>query len=466
MITEIIFGPPGTGKTTKLMAILENLLTRYAPNEIAFVTFTKAGIEQGLEKAFEKFGLKSDDLPYFRTLHSLAFRELGMTKDKMMDKERYKQFSSMMGMRFVGYYMEDAFQTEDDKYLFYTILQRNNPETLAKHMMEFDSNKFEYVRRNYDNFKQQVKAYDFTDLIEAFIRNEIRVPVKAVILDEAQDNTSIQWKMFFTGFGACEEMYIAGDDDQSIYQWSGADVTAFLAIKGKQTILKHSYRLPDNLLAFSSKITDSIKQRVPKLYEGRGALGTVRVIGAVEQLPDLENGQSWLLLSRNNAYLSIYEDYLKEKGIAYTIKGEPSILERELNLVKTITGWISSGVVDDTEYKNVQGFLNGKLLHSSWYTWIKWSWDKINYISKYVSKHPNYDLVCNVRINTIHTVKGSEADNVAVLLDISRNVMLNYEADPDSEHRVFYVGFTRAKESLYVIRNSTKYGYKLPGECL
>lgn len=65
----------------------------------------------------------------------------------------------------------------------------------------------------------------------------------------------------------------------------------------------------------------------------------------------------------------------------------------------------------------------------------------------------------NINISTIHTVKGDEADVVVLLSDISRAVDSQLEMDPDSEHRVFYVAVTRAKEKLIIVQPQTRMYY-------
>ena len=44
-----------------------------------------------------KFNLTEDDLPYFRTLHSLAFRKLGLKKDQVMQPRHYKDLGKKLG---------------------------------------------------------------------------------------------------------------------------------------------------------------------------------------------------------------------------------------------------------------------------------------------------------------------------------------------------------------------------------
>ena len=62
-------------------------------------------------------------------------------------------------------------------------------------------------------------------------------------------------------------------------------------------------------------------------------------------------------------------------------------------------------------------------------------------------------------METIHGVKGAQADNVLLLLDYSRRTANGFNLNPDHEHRVFYVGVTRAYHSLHIIRPQTYNSY-------
>ena len=52
----------------------------------------------------------------------------------------------------------------------------------------------------------------------------------------------------------------------------------------------------------------------------------------------------------------------------------------------------------------------------------------------------------------IHSVKGGEEDNVVLLTDLTTNTNRSYLKQPDDETRLFYVGATRTKENLHIIR--------------
>jgi len=95
-----------------------------------------------------------------------------------------------------------------------------------------------------------------------------------------------------------------------------------------------------------------------------------------------------------------------------------------------------------------------------WYEALNWEQGLVDYMRTLVAKKPANLLSPLINISTIHSIKGGEADNVLLITDITKNVEENLERAPDSEHRVFYVGVTRAKNNLRIVLPQTKYSYK------
>jgi superfamily I DNA/RNA helicase len=87
---------------------------------------------------------------------------------------------------------------------------------------------------------------------------------------------------------------------------------------------------------------------------------------------------------------------------------------------------------------------------------------KIRYIRRMRENGEKLNSNPRIILSTIHGVKGGEQDNVVLLTDLSRNTQKSYEKNPDDENRLFYVGATRTKNHLHVIRPKDVYkGYKI-----
>ena len=74
--------------------------------------------------------------------------------------------------------------------------------------------------------------FEYSDMISKFVEEDKCPPLHCVFLDEAQDLSPLQWDMFFYIESKCARSYIAGDDDQTIYTFQGADPNIFINLKG------------------------------------------------------------------------------------------------------------------------------------------------------------------------------------------------------------------------------------------
>ena len=83
MSTKIILGPPGTGKTEYLLRKVEKKLEEgIKPGRIGYFAYTVKAANEARTRAIKKFtNLDKKDFNYFRTLHSLAFKQLGLSKE-------------------------------------------------------------------------------------------------------------------------------------------------------------------------------------------------------------------------------------------------------------------------------------------------------------------------------------------------------------------------------------------------
>ena len=460
METNIIFGPPGTGKTTTLLKILEDELQTISPKEVAYVSFSRKGAYEGRDRALEKFSkYTKNDFTYFRTLHSIAFRELNIGRGMMIEKKHYKQFGGVLGYRFTGFISEDFHHSKDDAYLMYDVLRRNNPKYAVGMLDQLEAHQLRHIQLNYKRFREQMGIMDFTDLIERFVERNKALPVKVAIVDEAQDLTSLQWKMILVAFKECDRIYIAGDDDQALYQWSGADVEFFLKMKGSQRVLSKSYRLPYPIWHYSKQVTDLIGYRAPKDYTSNDAEGAVNVVSDIADI-NLDKGE-WMIIGRNVTHLEKIMTYLRSKALMFTYKGKHSVMQSHISAINHYENIRRTGEIDKLYLLESVLDIDSKISYDKpWYDTFNLPEEIMTYYRDLLRDKVDIKK-SRIEVNTIHGVKGGECENVIMLLDYSRNVKKNWDKDPDSELRCYYVGVTRSKKNLYLIPSQSRYGFPL-----
>jgi len=277
MLTKV-FGPPGSGKTTHLLNITEQELSGGTlPMNIGYFAFTRKAATEARDRAIQKFPhLNAEtDFPWFRTLHSLAYHCLGVGHKDMMTPSDYAIFAKECGLE-ISTSVEDAVVHADHPILNEINIARIRGEDLRVHYnrsnMDIEWFHFEYVERAYRRFKAAHLLMDFTDLLERIVEQAERLPtLDVLIVDEAQDLSRLQWKLVMALADKSDRTYIAGDDDQAVYNWAGADVDSFLSCEGEVKVLDQSYRIPERVFSLANEIAGRIQKRQPKFWMPNGA---------------------------------------------------------------------------------------------------------------------------------------------------------------------------------------------------
>tara|TARA_R100000234_G_scaffold46829_1_gene27990 strand:- start:12919 stop:14394 length:1476 start_codon:yes stop_codon:yes gene_type:complete len=479
---NIILGPPGTGKTTKLLDIVDQHLNNGVnPSDIGYFSFTKKASVEAADRAFKKFNYTKEDLPYFRTIHSLCYHQLNLKRNDIMSKANYVELGEMLGLEVDGGAQMEEGQVfgmrTGDKLFFLENLSRVKKQSLYEIFSEYnddDINWFELERlqRALVKYKNKRMVVDYTDIITKALEVNRFPKLHALFVDEAQDLSSIQWDIINRLSNNSQIVYIAGDDDQAIYSWAGADVSQFIELKGSSTVLRESYRVPKTIWQLANRLSLRISRRKSKDFNPRGDDGKVSYYMDPEDV-DLSEG-NWYLLARNGYMLKQLESICIKNGYPYQIVGRSSPLSSEVlsairfwtmlcngesllgESIKLIYKYMRTrcprGINPEAYYK-LEDF---DFTHGIWHERL----DKIDtkrreYYIMLLKRGEKLSDTPRIKISTIHGVKGGEADNVLLLTDIAPRTYKEMHKLPDDEIRVFYVAVTRAKQSLHIVQPNT-----------
>lgn len=492
--TQVILGPPGTGKTSTLLGLIEDELQNgTSPDTIGFFTFTKKAVNEGKERAMNKFSISNKELPYFRTLHSLAFRQLGLTRESVVSNSDIKDLNEKLNLKLTGRTTSDDGHlfgmTHDDRLAFIENLARMRDIPLKEqwHQVEDAVGWFELERfaRGLQLFKEDRLLVDYTDMLCKFLVEGDVPKLDVMFVDEAQDLSPLQWAVVRKLADKAKKIYVAGDDDQAIYKWAGADVDYLIQNSKDALVLKQSYRVPSAVHEVARQCIGQVRSRIYKEWTPRKEKGLVRWEPNIE-LVNMEKGD-WLVLARTNYLLEDVDDYCRNEGWFFEVKGRPSIPESKIRAVLYWEKLRKGETISLNECANILKFIKvldykkldtldsninlqyedlkshfPDLPDGKWFdVFTLLSPKEVSYIRAMLRRGEKITKQPRIRLSTIHAAKGGEATNVVLLTDITTRVYKNYQQNPDDENRVFYVGVTRTKENLYLIEPKTTRCYQL-----
>lgn len=478
---KVLLANAGSGKTRRLIEEISRELETRRPEELAFVTFTRKGAEEGLRRVCSKLMFEPDDLPYFRTLHSLTFHALNLKGNQMFGRLDQRKFNKEFGYNVNRCEVDTGkvAPTKDSQYLEFYDLERSGALT-SRQLAEADIEKGYYrqIVKNYEEYKERERKVDFFDCLIKYVEKGEPLPVKAAFVDEAQDITALQWKVIERAFARAERITIAGDDKQSIYAYSGARPDFLIGLSRKFPVehLAMSYRLPRSVYELSVAITDFIGEKTEQEAVSRpeNGEGSVTQLGDLERLVNFIDGESlkndaertaWYILSRNNCFLDLPKRILEEALLPYWTADGFFMGGEVMKRLKDYENFKMEGYRDPKKREDFQRRFgiedfSAPFTETNLFTEGR-KWVYASYIEKYGLKRLEEMCKWNpqILVSTIHHVKGGEAENVAVMMDATRRTKGNVFNDIDEELRILYVGVTRAKRNLFLVDSKSGDGY-------
>jgi len=502
--TTTIFGPPGTGKTHTLLSIVEKHLDEgYRPEEIGYFAYTKKAANEAIDRATSKFDYEEKDFEWFRTLHSMAFKQLNLTTKSVMKDRDYKVLGKTLQIK---EFLNANSQIEDNgqsmqKNPFMRIIElaRNNMVNIdtqwrrSQGHVEGGFEELERIYETYINYKQEHELYDFNDMLLELVNEGVVPSLPVIIIDEAQDLSMLQWYAVILLAKSTKHIYIAGDDDQAIFKWAGAIPEMLMRTPGNKKVLNQSFRIPKKVYDVAESVANKIKVRVKKEWSPTSKTGEVEHYSSIEYVPFDRDGE-YYVLARTKYVLQKVEEYFKREGIIYNrFNKNKSISEKVCYAINCWNKLVNGDTISLGGAKNMYKYIPGDgPIKRGYKTWDKAleddvvvsyndlvnnhglrvnkeeAWhdaltlineDVILYIRKCERRGQDINAIPKIKILTIHGSKGGEADNVVLLSELSRKSHTSLLKNGDDERRVFYTGITRTKKNLFLVRSSNDYEY-------
>lgn len=519
---EKIIGPPGTGKTATLIGRVETELSNgVAPERLGYYSFTKAAARVAQQRAIVAFPFYSkDSFSHFRTLHSEAFSQLQWSRDEVMAGKNLGGFSKAFGYEFSQANLEakdtDEYEVKEavlkvlgDYLMFFTSWRTNLMLEFEQAYRAFwelyrdslpDGWSMGVVRlfeERYRGYKEEKGLLDFNDMLIRVLEEGLAPDLDVLIFDEAQDSSPLQYKVLDFWLQGVKRHYIGGDPDQCIFQWMGTDPSILNdRYCDKLTFLDQSYRVP---IAVHHLATEIIHTTIG--YKPRPVLGEVREVSLGEVLNRFVslNGHSAFILVRNLYLLEDLINELYQWGIPFENLRGPApfrgktatkiVIARKLfrgELISAEDLWLFISKIPQKRYflrgvkAKVRVLAKEQPLSSVGLGEIKKDClrafldDPIGalgllprnqaYFKRVIEKYGESVLLekPRVTIGTIHSVKGMEADWVAICPDMSKKTWLGWQRLPEEEKRVWYVAVTRAKEGVLLLHPESEYCWAWP----
>ncbi|MEF8780816.1 MAG: ATP-dependent helicase [Haloferacaceae archaeon] len=575
-----LFGGPGSGKTTALLDRVEELLEDedVTFRDVLVVSYTRAAAAEVRERLAERLDVSPRSLQgNVCTMHAKAYELLGLSRGDVVSEDDKQEFCEEYGVEYEDEYSGAGRRTARSTTLGNKIiatsqwLQRTQRDVADWYDVPFQWN-VEEVRlppeidpnaqegnkytptwpssddrvdipktiRAWRTYKGEHGLVGFADMLERVQQRSLLPNVDYLVIDEFQDITTLQYGVYEEWRPHMRKVLIAGDDDQVVYAWQGADPDLLLDTPvDEDVVLPNSYRLPSRILDAVNAEVRHIDKRQEKDLKPRKEGGIVEA----QQNPSMlevarnvrytvEDGEGTIMvLFRARYQLFQFVDEFIGLGIPFSALTDQRMwTDRLTDYVRAVEAIDADEQVTGLQARRLADMLQASAFGTNdreeFYDFLEEVEEaaevediaKIDVdpdrIREYVPFMPGPSSAGDmlrkvtsfqrnsvsayfegdyqgmdpdrVRVGTIHSAKGREADHVFVGTDLTEKVVEQMAAsvdDPaavpgvegkftkttnpvpivtDNERRVFYVGMSRARERLVLLENVIKGAPTLP----
>lgn len=346
----LVIAGPGSGKTTVLTNRIKFLIEEHkvAPEEILVITFSKAA---ALEMRTRFYSMCEDSFypVTFGTFHSVFFQIIhtqyhyNTSHILTLQKKRELMRLALKRSRIIDYPENELVDTLLKEVAYY---KNTNESADFKSDTNINSEMWKIAYKQYRDLQIAENKIDFEDML-LIVRNlfrknrevltHYRSIYKYILIDEYQDINDIQYDCVRMLAGDRANLWVCGDDDQSIYGFRGANPKIMLSFTNdypNATVVKltDNYRSSKRIVEAAGRVIAENRNRFNKDIRGMGADGIpVELIHTkdeeeedsriLEMINNTDKPYTDIaILLRTNIQATRFADLLRRNDIPYSIK--------------------------------------------------------------------------------------------------------------------------------------------------
>ena len=488
-----VIGPPGTGKTTKLLEFVDKAVKKYGSDAVGAVSYTKTAIQTIVNRVRDAGHAVPRNV---QTIHAHCYKLLGVEKTQICDpkKANFKDFiKAYPTWRFTNIESNDPTDyhspSEGDSLWYF------NRAQALRHMtapIELWGTQEQAIHKDWMNFLTENDLYDYTGMLEKALDKELRpYGMSVMFVDEAQDLTLLQYKLIRMWIEDVQATVFLGDSDQSIFRFTGVTPDTFINIQPTWMILDQSYRVPKNIQDYSQQIIKRVSRREEAPYKPATGNGDGRIIRCGD--PDFSLPGTHMIIARTNRDAVRWIKYLNEKnliwhnpykpdnkvwnpttcpawrayGVYQKLRNQQRItgmelqsLTSELTAKETMKHGLKTEISKWDEYQQMRLYSFLDLAQMGFATaFLRGNIEPRIFLGNNASYIKNIEKLYTpeeprICVGTFHSVKGGEMDHVWVDSTLSKFMSLLIDKDRmvyDDEARLAYVAVTRARQTVGII---------------
>lgn len=298
---ETIDGPvlllavPGAGKTTVMVSRIASMIYEHgiAPSSILTITFSKAGARDMRRRYEGLFGQLEKETPLFCTIHSFCYQVVGSYCQATggVAPQLIEARERSMALREIYQRINQEFLSEDleeelvsnlsfikNAMLRQEDVEQNEKQPAENRVLETQVKNLWSIYKAYNNFKRDNGLMDFDDMLSYTLTILKKYPqileyyqdrYPYLCVDEAQDTSKLQHAVIGLLAQKSQNLFLVGDEDQSIYRFRGACPENLLEFpkqypKAKLLKMEENFRSTGEIVEHANRFISFNKQRYPK----------------------------------------------------------------------------------------------------------------------------------------------------------------------------------------------------------